>query len=203
MIDVYVLIGVCLVVFVGIITVSIWFLTKQDFVDIELPEKRAGRLGENYASSVIREILRDDDVMFTNVRIMAEGKQAELDNLIINKYGVFIIEVKNYAGELFGDEEDDDWIQTKETPGGSVYQKEVRNPIKQVKRQVYVLSRLLKENGIHVWIDGYVFFAQNNSPIESKHVLRAQHDIDFAIHLNDCKVSEEDARRIKYLIRNS
>ncbi len=148
---------------------------------IESPEKRAGRMGERFATTIIREILRADDALLTNVRISAEGKQTELDNVIINSNGVYIIEVKNWTGELSGDEESYDWIQTKATYGG-VYQKEVKNPIGQVKREIYILSKLLKENGLDVWIDGYVFFVEMNSPIISEYVLPTQGDINRAIH---------------------
>lgn len=195
LVTVVVLICIC-----GVIVLK-RLLSKLGLGGIELPEKRAGRLGESFANTVIQEILRDDDVMLTNVRIMAEGKQAELDDLIINKRGVFIIEVKNYSGELFGEEEEDDWIKTKMTPGGSLYQKTVRNPIRQVKRQIHVLSRFLKENNVHVWIDGYVFFVQNNSPVESKYILKTQRDIDLAIHGGEVVMKEEDVRRIEELLQ--
>ena len=184
LVTVVVLICIC-----GVI-ILMRLMSKLGLGGIELPEKRAGRLGESFANTVIQEILHDDDVMLTNVRIMAEGKQAELDDLIINKRGVFIIEVKNYSGELFGEEEEDDWIKTKMTPGGSLYQKTVRNPIRQVKRQIHILSRFLKENNVHVWIDGYVFFVQNNSPVESKYILKTQRDIDLAIHGGEVVMKE-------------
>ncbi len=148
---------------------------------IESPEKRAGRMGERFATTIIREILRADDTLLTNIRISAEGKQTELDNVIINSNGVYIIEVKNWTGQLSGDEESYDWIQTKSTYG-NVYQKEVKNPIGQVKREIYILSKLLKENGLDVWIDGYVFFVEMNSPITSEYVLQTQGDINRAIH---------------------
>lgn len=56
------------------------------------------------------------------------------------------------------------------------------NPIKQVKRQIYILSKYLKDNGIKAWIDGYVFFANHNSPVDSKYVLNTITDIDKTIH---------------------
>ena len=87
---------------------------------IESPERRAGRLGERFASSLIRETLEEDDVLLTNVSIFADGKQTELDNVIINSCGVFIIEVKNYYGEIFGDEDDHEWIKNKITPAGNI-----------------------------------------------------------------------------------
>ena len=152
------------------------------FPHIESPEKRAGRLGERYARNIIQEILEEDDILLSNVQITADEKFTELDNVIINSNGVFIIEVKNYSGELFGEEEDQEWIKNTISGAGNVYQKVVKNPIKQVKRQIYILSRLLKENDIDVWIEGYVFFVEMNSPVVSSYVLRTQKDIDNAIH---------------------
>ena len=34
--------------------------------------------------------------MLTNIKISFEEREAELDNVVINNRGVFIIEVKNY-----------------------------------------------------------------------------------------------------------
>ena len=169
----------------ALIALFVWLikeLSELDFSHIETPEKRAGRRGERYASAIIREILLEDDVLFTNVSVVADGKQAEFDNIIVNKNGVFIVEVKNYSGKLYGQEDDFEWIQNKITPGGHFYQKKVKNPIKQVKRQVYVLSRYFKNNGINVWIDGYVFLVHMNSPVESSYILKTQQDIDRVIH---------------------
>ena len=58
-----IVLSVCVVIFLG------WLVTKLGPCGIELPEKRAGRLGENFASTVIQEILHEDDVMLTNVMV--------------------------------------------------------------------------------------------------------------------------------------
>lgn len=166
----------------GILMLAVLILSYWGHISIELPQKRAGRQGEQFASGIIREILRPDDVLLTNVNIAADGKNAELDNVIINKRGVFIIEVKNYSGDLFGTEEDYEWIKNKITPAGSFYQKTVQNPVRQVKRQVHILSRYLKQYGIDVWIEGYVFLVERNSPVDSAYILSTQGDIDRVIH---------------------
>nr|MCR4695894.1 NERD domain-containing protein [Lachnospiraceae bacterium] len=149
---------------------------------LETAEKRAGRLGERFATQIISEILLPDDELFTNVKVSFDGNQTELDNIIINSRGVFIIEVKNYSGVLIGDEDDFEWIKNKYTPGGNFYQKTVKNPIKQVNRQIYILSRFLKNYGINVWIEGYAFFVENNSPVKNEQVLQSQEDIDYVLH---------------------
>ena len=57
----------------------------------ESPEKRAGRNGEKYATHVIKQCLDSDDLLLTNVCVQFDGKRTELDNLIINRSGVYII----------------------------------------------------------------------------------------------------------------
>lgn len=169
-------------------------------VRVESPEKSAGRLGERIAGRVIREILDPEDILLTNVKISAERKQTELDNVVINSDGVFIIEVKNYSGILIGEEDDFEWIKNKTTYAGNFYQKTVKNPIGQMKRQIYILSKYLKERHIDVWIEGYVFLIERNSPVDSPYILKTQKDIDTALHTGSNILSEEDVEKIKHAL---
>ncbi len=167
----------------------------------ETPRDRAGKQGERKAAEIIRQVLREEDVFLTNVHINYKGKITELDNVIINGSGVFIIEVKNYRGVLTGGEEDYEWTKYKISRGGNTYEKKVRNPIKQVKRQVYILSRFLKYYGMNVWIDGYVLFINNNSPIHSNMVLESFKEIDQAVHRRPgSRLSKQKVHRIKELL---
>ena len=166
------------VIFIAAIVLS----AVLGFVHIETPSRKAGRLGEEFATGLIREILREGDVLFTNVGVFADGKQTELDNVVVNANGVFIIEVKNLHGTLHGDESAHDWMQVSSSSSGLFYQKTIKNPIKQVKRQIYILAKHLEANGIRLWIGGYVFFVMGNSPVQSSFVLETQADIEAAIH---------------------
>ena len=58
---------------------------------IEAPEKRAGRRGEHIATEIIKGVLREGDYLFTNISVSYDGKRTELDNVVVNKYGVFIL----------------------------------------------------------------------------------------------------------------
>ena len=64
---------------------------------IEAPEKRAGRRGEHIATEIIKGVLREGDYLFTNISVSYDGKRTELDNVVVNKYGVFIFEVKSHV----------------------------------------------------------------------------------------------------------
>ena len=148
----------------------------------ETPQERAGRRGEKEARAAIAGILRDGEHLISNVQISFDGRPAELDNVIVSKYGVFIIEIKNYVGRIIGEEDDYEWEKYKVTEAGNIYEKNVRNPIKQVKRQVYILANYLRSRGADVWVTGYAFLIHDNSPVNSAYILSDIEDIDKALH---------------------
>lgn len=164
--------------------------------------RRAGRLGEEYVTELIEEVLNEDDVLLTNIEISIDDREAEFDNIIINSRGIFIIEAKNYSGELYGDEDDYEWEKVKVTDAGNAYEKTVKNPIKQVKRQIYLLASFLKQYGISVWVEGYVYLTEQNSPIDSDYILESQDDIDYVIHeKTNIKLSAKQIDEIVRLLK--
>ena len=165
------------------------------------PKVRAGRQGEKRATEIIKRVLYEDDILLTNICIVCKGKETELDNVIINRKGVFIIEVKNYSGELVGEEDDYEWTKYKVSRGGNTYIKQVRNPIKQVRRQVYILAGFLKHYGIRVWVEGYVLLLNNNSPVHNGIILESSEEIDHAIHgKSKNSLNRETVTKIKKLL---
>ena len=167
-------------------------ISRTDLPAFQPGERRAGRQGEALAAQIIRQALHEGDHLFTNVSIEYDGRPAELDNVIVNKYGVFIIEVKNYRGRIVGGEDDYEWRKYKTTSAGKVYEKTVKNPIRQVKRQTYILAHYLEENGARVWIRGYAMLLYGNSPIESEYVLNGREDTERVIHTKDRDILDSD-----------
>ena len=132
--------------------------------DYTSPERRAGTRGEAIAEEVIRSVLRPEDVLLTNVGIEFEEKLAELDCVVVNTCGVFIFEVKNYSGTLYGGVEDPYWEKEHVSAAGNTYWKSVRNPIGQVKRQIYLLASYLRYYGMNVWVEGFVILLNDEYP---------------------------------------
>lgn len=162
----------------------------------------AGERGEIAATEEIKSLLRDDDFLFTNVSVCYQDKTTELDNVIVNKNGVFIIEVKAYKGQLFGTEEDYKWRQRKADVHGNVYDKFVKNPVRQVKRQVYIFAKYLDYYGSWTWVDGYALLLENNSPIISRYILSNKKDIDRAIHTpGQNRLSQQQMEAIIHLLQ--
>lgn len=188
---------ILLAIIVIILIIVIWL--NGDLV--QSGQKRAGIRGEKFTSKLIRETLRDDDILLCNVSISFEGKKTEIDNVILNKRGIYIIEVKNYVGRITGGLNDYEWSKTKTTASGNEYTSVVKNPINQVRRQVYLLANYLKANGINIWVEGYAFLVEGNSPVQSAYILHDQKDIDAAIHLRtNNKLSSQTREKIIELL---
>ena len=117
------------------------------------------------------------------MNISIHGRNTELDYVVINNNGVFIFEVKNFSGKLVGNEDDQYWNKYKISSGNKEYIKEIRNPIKQLKREIYLLKEYLKYYGVDLWIEGYVLFVNMNSPVESEYTINDQSEIDDILHL--------------------
>ncbi|MBR7077133.1 MAG: NERD domain-containing protein [Clostridia bacterium] len=146
------------------------------------PEKIAGNRGEKLAEIYIKRALDGDDYVFKNVEIVYDGRETELDEVVVNCCGVFIIEVKNLRGIIDGGEDDAEWTQYKTADSGITYGNSVKNPVKQVNREVYLLKNYLLERGVKVWVEGYVFFVQGNCPVRGERVLESIDEIRETVH---------------------
>ena len=117
------------------------------------------------------------------MNISIHGRNTKLDYVVINNNGIFIFEVKNFSGKLVGNEDDQYWNKYKISSGNKEYIKEIRNPIKQLKRKIYLLKEYLKYYGVDLWIEGYVLFVNMNSPVESEYTVNDKSEIDDILHL--------------------
>lgn len=177
-----VIIGILLTVLcIWLIILFIKWLSSLDWT-FESASRRAGRHGEEIAEEIIRRVLKEGDYLLTNIEISHDGRQAEVDCIVVNRFGVFIFEVKNYSGQLIGDEDDYEWQKIKITDAGNMYAKQVKNPIRQLKRQVYSLAHYLQSHRIKVWVEGYVILLHQNSPVDSGYIISGLSDIDRAVH---------------------
>lgn len=171
---------IIVIIFFVIILFIILLLSLSNGED----QKRiAGKEGELQAKKILNHYLNENDLLLNNVNISIHGRNTELDYVVINNNGIFIFEVKNFSGKLVGNEDDQYWNKYKISSGNKEYIKEVRNPIKQLKREIYLLKEYLKYYGVDLWIEGYVLFVNMNSPVESEYTINDQSEIDDILHL--------------------
>ena len=168
--------------FIHVVIILFIFLLLSLSSD-EDQKRIAGKEGELQAKKILNHYLNENDLLLNNVNISIHGRNTELDYVVINNNGIFIFEVKNFSGKLVGNEDDQYWNKYKISRGNKEYIKEIRNPIKQLKREIYLLKEYLKYYGVDLWIEGYVLFVNMNSPVESEYTVNDKSEIDDILHL--------------------
>ncbi len=117
----------------------------------------SGIHGERNAAKILAT-LPDSYIVFQNVTVTYDNKKSEIDNIVVGKSGVFIIEVKNHNSHIVGDLKDTYWIQQKVGRGGTPYENKLYNPVKQVGTHIYCLANYLRQNGVNIYVEGMVYF---------------------------------------------
>ncbi len=121
----------------------------------------SGIHGERNATKLL-ETLPDYYTVFQNVILVGADRESEIDNIVVGKSGVFIIEVKNHNGHIVGDLNDKYWTQHKMGRGGIPYTKTMYSPVKQVGTHIYHLANYFRQSGINTYIEGMVYFANKD-----------------------------------------
>lgn len=114
-----------------------------------------GIQGEEVITSTLTS-LPDDYMIFNNVALNYNGELTEIDSIVLSCHGIFVVDVKNYKGVLFGLESDDVWSRTKISKADKSYGGAIKNPVKQVDRKAQIVSNVLYKKGIRTDVEGYV-----------------------------------------------
>ena len=137
----YLLIGL-LVLFVGLVTYS------------RTPQGK-GKLAEIVTSVVLGKNKQGEHVKINNVLFKAEKRSAQIDHIVINSDGLFVIETKNYGGRIYGSEYDKQWTQVM-AYGKKKYH--FYNPIQQNATHIHKLQEVLSPESKDIPIHSIIIF---------------------------------------------
>src|SRR5512136_1045035 len=149
--------------------ILIWLLAFFVFFQITRCQGSAVMLaGEEGEDRVLAALstLPAEYTLFNQIRLPDERSRTgfrEADFVVVGNNGVFIIENKDYRGEIQGDATAANWEIHKIGIGGTPYTKACRNPVRQVRVYVTLLSKLFAMHGIKTRITPLVSLSQNNS----------------------------------------
>lgn len=102
-----------------------------------------GALGEMVVNISARLLLdRAQYHLLKNVTLPTEDGTTQIDHIIVSRFGVFVIETKNYAGWIFGTPQQKMW--TQKFPRSS---RQFQNPLHQNYKHVRTLAKLLELDG--------------------------------------------------------
>ena len=102
-------------------------------------ESRGAR-GEAELSKLLKNGLHYSDYHILHDIMLPtdEDETTQVDHIVVSRFGVFVIEAKNYSGWIFGDERSRTWIKT--FPGGRRYR--FQNPLHQNFRHTKTMESL-------------------------------------------------------------
>ncbi|TLS38454.1 NERD domain-containing protein [Pseudalkalibacillus caeni] len=98
-----------------------------------------GYIGEKAVTVLLNQLGKEyislHDVMLPTNEV---GKTVQIDHVVISKYGIFVIETKNFKGWIFGDETSKYWTQV-------IYKKKEKfySPIKQNNAHISALKQFM------------------------------------------------------------
>lgn len=117
--------------------IAIFLLISFFLAYYNTPEKK-GQRGEQQVAERLSN-LGGDYTIFNDVILKTDKGSTQIDHVVISRYGIFVIETKNYKGWIFGDYNSQEWKQTFKTESHFF-----KNPIKQNWGHIYALSSVLK-----------------------------------------------------------
>lgn len=107
----------------------------------------SGRFGESKVNAAIKIALDCNEYhLLKDVMLPTQRGTTQIDHIIISKFGIFVVETKNYSGWIFGGEYQKVWNQTLFNKKTSF-----QNPLRQNYKHVATIIELLGIDAQHVF----------------------------------------------------
>lgn len=156
-----------------------------------------GRRGERRVSSRLLSLPSEYHV-FNDVYIEVQYRSVQIDHIVVSRYGIFVIETKNYTGWIYGNDKSEFWIKNMY---GNKYQ--FRNPLKQNYSHVKSLQTLFgipesKFIPIVVFLNGATLKCDTTGIVIYSHQLRRT-ILDYSVPV----FSDMDVERMIALLSSS
>ena len=119
-----------------VIIVTVASIALKMFFSWLSSPKQKGKRGEKLVAVRLRKGLPDEYRILNDIYLpLPDGTTAQIDHIVVSKYGVFVVETKNYSGWIFGEEGSSEWVQ-------SIYRKKSRfqNPMRQNYEHICALA---------------------------------------------------------------
>ncbi len=129
-------------------------------------KKVKGYLGELSVKLKIGKDIENTQYSIHNYCVWVENKSMQIDHIVINENGIYVIETKNYTGEIYGSDQDLYWTQKTKTRNPKnrktyINKYEFYNPVKQNETHIINIQKIL--NKAEIPISNVVVFIEHNT----------------------------------------
>lgn len=121
-------------------TMGLILLILGILIDIYYPKFR-GFMGEFWLKLELKKLPKNKYKLLNDIMIEDEKGTHQIDHIVLSKYGIFVIEMKNYYGLIIGNQYKEKWYQYL---GKNKYT--FHNPMYQNYGHIKALSNVLKLN---------------------------------------------------------
>lgn len=180
-----------------IVLVLLFFIAKA----ILNSPKFKGIKGENKVKRKLGNSIPNKKYVLSDIIIKEGENTSQIDHIVINEYGIYVIETKNYSGTIYGNDYDQEWTQVLQY--GKVKNK-FYSPVKQNLTHINRIKSIINMDNIPV--KSIVVFIQGNiNHINSKNIYKLKDlrkVIDKPID-NGYILTTNEINRINNLITNN
>lgn len=88
-----------------------WLLMIFAILSTIFYKKIRGFMGEFWVKTELNKLPKDKYIVLNDIMIKTNTSTHQIDHIVISKFGIFVIEMKNYYGLITGDKYKDKWIQ--------------------------------------------------------------------------------------------
>lgn len=199
--------GISILIIIGILSLTIfgWWYNSA---------AQKGKRGENCVAKELEQ-LPGEYTILNDVVLRTDKGTTQIDHIVVSKYGVFVIETKNYRGEIYGDDNRKEWTQVIVTEVRYrrkwyktytyVTKNQFYNPVKQSLGHMFRVKELLTEY-THLPVIPLVVFAgyADLSKVFSSHAVLQIEQLLPVIGANKTTyLQNEDVSKIISLLQNS
>lgn len=177
------LLGLC---FLIICVTAIILLIKQ-----KSPEAK-GKRGEIIVSKILHKL---DGTVYDDYMLVDENNIShQIDHIFINASGIYVIETKNYAGRIYGNDNQNQWTQVLAygKANNNFY-----NPIKQNYTHIIALKKILPKTCFYLCV---VFTQSNIQYINSNSVFTPKGLKEYICSNSNINLSEKELIEINQIL---
>lgn len=154
-----------------------------------------GKAGENWIAKLIGGEIEGQRYVYSNLYVKGKSGTSEIDFVILQHNGIFVLEVKNWAGTIYGNEEDQYWIQIL---GNGNVRNQHYNPLLQNKTHVYRLKEKLGKTA--PIIPAVIFVDGDISSLQAQGVYRAEDLQNLMVSNTGYSLSEWQLKNYKTIL---
>ena len=100
-----------------------------------------GKRGEKMVGAFLSRLPKDEYLVINDLLLQGGGYSTQIDHVVVSRYGVFVIETKNYKGKIYGGENSENWTQKLQRK-----KFQLRNPLWQNRVHITAIKRQLEGN---------------------------------------------------------